>query len=175
MLLKLRALLRSSMRRAGLNNKVGLMTKIEVAAPGTNAPIWCVAANVRDSIPFSHGAVETRRGTRKFHAGAKVYLASAFWGTGAERVTVVGHYRGKGYITASIKTRYLTNWRAELVYSPTVFARLKEIPAWHSLQWDGSTESKARAEQMAEQFGTFSDELHRDRLAKRQSSQEEQD
>jgi hypothetical protein len=152
------------------------MTKIQVADTTTNAaPVWCVAANVRDSIPFGHDAVETRQGTRKFHAGAKVYLASTFWGTGAEQVTVVGHYRGKGYITASLKTRYLTNWRAELVYSPAVIARLKQIPVWNdSFKWDGGAESKALAEQTAERFRRFSDELHNQRVAKRQSSQKQQ-
>ena len=149
------------------------MTKIEVnGVSNDSVPIWCVAANVRDSIPFGHGAVETRQGTRKFHAGAKVYLASAFWGTGAEDVTVVGHYRGKGYITASLKTRYLTNWRAELVYSPAVIARLKQIPEWNRLKWNSSADSKTLAEQMAEDFNKFSATLHNERLAKRRSVQD---
>ncbi len=137
------------------------------------SPIWCVAANVSDEIPFGHNAAETHQGTNKFHAGAKVYLAGAFWGMGAEKITVIGHYRGKGYITASVRTRYLTNFRAELVYSPTVISRLKKIHIADSFKWDDSADSKARAERHAKGFNEFSDKLHNERLAKRQSSQED--
>lgn len=144
------------------------MTEQDKAETQQNqASIWCVGATVRMSIPFGEGAKQTRRGTNKFHGGAKVYLAGAFWGTGAERVTVVGHYRGKGYITASLQVRYLTNFRAELVYSPTVISRLTTIHISDSFKWDNSEKSKANAEQVAEQFTQFSDKLHTERLLKR--------
>jgi hypothetical protein len=138
------------------------------------APIWCVVANVRETIPTGPGAAEIRRGTRKFHADAKVYLGSAFWGTGAENVTVVGYYRGKMYITCSIQTRYLTNWHAELVYSPAVITRLLKLNAIYpgdSFRWDGSAESKARAEEAAKSFDGFSNAMHDERTVAHEASQ----
>lgn len=136
------------------------------------SPVWCVAANVRGEIPFGEGAVETRRGTRKFHGGAKVYLAGAYWGMGAMDVTVIGNYRGKGYITCSLKSHFLTNWRVELVYSPAVLSRIGRIRAADSFEWDAGPESKAKAEHFAEMFQKASDERHNERLAKRQASQD---
>ena len=129
----------------------------------SQSPVWCVAANVREEIPWGEGALETHRGTRKFHAGAKVYLADAYEGMGTDRITVTGHYRGKGYITCYLNTRFLTNWRVELAYSPAVMSRLPG--------WDGSAESKAEAEHFAELLQRASDERHNERLAKRQASQ----
>ena len=140
---------------------------------GKPTPVWCVVANVRMSIPYGKGYVETRRGTRKFHGGAKVYLAGAYWGTGAERVIVIGHYRGMGYITCSLDVETLTNWRAELVYSPTVLARLKTtVHAGDSFDWDDSEECKVRAEDRAKSFNRFSDLIFNKRLLKRRLSEE---
>src|SRR5258706_1406348 len=86
----------------------------------TITPIWGVAANVRKEIQHGPGGKEVRIGTRKFHGGAKVYLYDVFWGMGGLDCSVVGRYRGRhGYITTSLKTVFLTNWHAELIYSPT--------------------------------------------------------
>src|SRR5260221_14497790 len=91
-------------------------------------PVWAIVANVRDEIPQGEGYKETRRGTNHFHTGAKVFLAGANTNTPANDVVaiVVGHYRGKGYVTVALNAWKLTNWRAELIYSPTVIARLAE-------------------------------------------------
>jgi hypothetical protein len=44
-----------------------------------------------------------------------------------------------------ISSRHLTNWRAELCYSPKVMALLNE----RSSGWDGSPQSRKRAEDLA--------------------------
>jgi hypothetical protein len=88
-------------------------------------PIWGVVAKVVKERPYGPGGKESRRGTRKFNAGQKVYLWDVFWGMGGEDLTVIGRYRGKyGYITSSLRTAYLTDFRAELIYSPTIIRRI---------------------------------------------------
>jgi hypothetical protein len=144
----------------------------ETRADKNSSPVWCVAANVREDLLIHEENKEPRTSTKPFNAGAKVYLAGAFRGMGSNHVTVVGHFRGKGYVTSVVNTRYLTNWRAELIYSPTVIARLSAIPRWDSFKWDGSAESKVRAEQEAKRFDKFSNELNTEHAAKQQSSQE---
>ena len=90
-------------------------------------PVWCIAANIVRERPYGPGGKETRRGTKHFLPGAKVYIVDFFWGSGGESVTVVGHHRkSHRYITIVIRSQWLVNWRAELVYSPHV---IKEVLA----------------------------------------------
>jgi hypothetical protein len=113
-------------------------------------PIWCVVANIRKEIPYGPGGKETRRGTRKFHGGAKVYVVDAFWGMAGERVTVIGHYRGKQYITCVVRNLVLENLRVELVYSPAVIRQIIKKMGHYAL--DGSEKSKIEAEKFAEKL-----------------------
>src|SRR5688572_23335387 len=87
-------------------------------------PIWSVVANIRSEIPSGPGGKETRNGTRKFHGGAKVYIVRVFWGMGGDSVMIIGHYRGKRYISCVIRNLYLENLRVEMVYSPAVIKRI---------------------------------------------------
>lgn len=81
-----------------------------------------------------------RRGTKHFSPGAKVYCFPALWGDGYENVQVVGRHRGSHrYFKMIMSARYLTNWRADLVYSPHV---IREFEG----HWDGSEKSKELAE-----------------------------
>jgi hypothetical protein len=111
-------------------------------------PIWSVVANIRKEIPYGPGGKETRNGTRKFHGCAKVYVVDAYWGMGGENVTVIGHYRGKQYITCVVRTLYLENLRVELVYSPAVINRI--VKKRGDLALDDSEKSKEKAEKFAE-------------------------
>ena len=88
------------------------------------APIWGVAANILKERPYGPGGQIVKRGTRKFHGGAKVYMVGAFWGMGGEQIAVVGHFRGNGYVTSVIGVDTLENFRAEPIYSPAVINRI---------------------------------------------------
>jgi hypothetical protein len=88
-------------------------------------PLWGVAANIVEERLYGKGGLETKRGTRKFHGGAKVYMVGAFWGMGGEKVVVVGHFRGKNpYITSVIGAELVENFRPELIYSPMIIEKI---------------------------------------------------
>lgn len=94
----------------------------EARPPG----VWCIVANVRISRRVGPGGAELRSGTKHFAPGAKVYVIAAYWGRGAETVTVVGrHRKSHRYLTISLQSAYLTNWRVELIYSPTVLEQAR--------------------------------------------------
>ena len=117
----------------------------EEAPPGRQpGPVWCVVANVVAERPYGEGGKETRRGTKHFAPGARLYCLPPLWGDGYEKINVVGRHRGSHrYVTMVVRSRWLTNWRAALVHSPHVVAAL----AGH---WDGSERSKERAEALVE-------------------------
>jgi hypothetical protein len=99
-------------------------------------PVWCVVANVREETPGGEGDRETRRGSKHFQPGAKVYCFPPLWGDGYQNVKVVGRHRGSHrYVTMVIDSQYLTNWRVELVYGPYVTREMKGY-------WDGTRKSR---------------------------------
>lgn len=105
-------------------------------------PVWCVVANVREETPVGEGDREKQRGSKHFEPGAKVYCFRPLWGDGYENVKVVGRHRGSHrYVTMVIDSKYLINWRAELVYSPHVIGEMKGY-------WDGTRKSRKRAESL---------------------------
>jgi uncharacterized protein (TIGR02996 family) len=116
-------------------------------------PIWCVAANAVLERPYGPGGAETRRGTKHFTPGAKVYVFDFFWGMGGEQVTVIGRHRKAGrYITLSMCAAHLANWRAELVYAPAVIRRITESGGEFGHFPRGSEESMRRAEEIAAMY-----------------------
>lgn len=122
------------------------------AEGSSDAPVWCVAANVL--IERGHGprGVEKRRGTKHFAPGAKVYVYNFFWGTAGERVTVVGHHRkSRRFIRLTMPAKHLANWRAELVYSPYVAKQVREFGEFAALPAD-SVKARLRAEEIAESY-----------------------
>lgn len=84
-------------------------------------PVWCAVANVVIERQYGpHGSLR-RSGTKHFPSGAKVYALSFFWGDAGERVTVLGRHRGSHrYVTMTMRTDFLANWRTEQVYNPRV-------------------------------------------------------
>lgn len=125
------------------------------------APIWAVSAKIIEERPYGPGGRETRRGTGKFNANQKVYICGSFGGMGHITVTVVGRYRGKyKYITLSMSTRFLTRFRVEMVYSPTVIQHMSECRTPD----DGSDESRQRAERVAKLLTEVADELRAKKL-----------
>lgn len=112
-------------------------------------PAWCVAANVVMERAYGPGGAETRRGTRHFAPGAKVFVYAFFWGMAGESVTVMGrHRKSHRFIQLSMSAKHLANWRAELVYSPTVAKVIRENAEFGSLQ-AGSDRARLRAEEIA--------------------------
>src|SRR4051794_2181573 len=112
---------------AGLKAVVAMIFCKELDEGQKSSGIWCVAANVRDLAPYGPNSLEIRSGIKKFNSGAKVYVGGAAQGLRGGRVMVVGHFRGKRYVTSFVETRHLTNFRAELAYSPAVVAGLQKI------------------------------------------------
>ncbi|GEM_PF-6681080 len=126
-------------------------------------PIWAVSARVRDAYPFGPGGLEIRNGTKKFRGKQKVYYQYGYWGMGGQAIIVIGRYRGKyKYISCAIRSAVLTDFRPELVYSPTIIEQLhfrytdredrdaltdEEIKELNLM--DGSAESKEKAEALA--------------------------
>ena len=129
---------------------------------------WCIVANVAHERSYGPGGAETRRGTKHFAPGAKVYIVDFFWGMGAENVTVVGrHRKSHRYITLAIRSRWLVNWRVELVYSPYVVGEIIKHQAYKpdpaapekgvsSRWWTLLREGKRTAETIADKAAWFS-------------------
>jgi len=103
--------------------------------------VWCVVANVVETRLHGEGR-EIRSGTKHFSPGTKVYCFPPLWGDGYEKVKVIGRHRGsKKFATIVMASKWLTNWRVKMVYSPYIVSKLKEY-------WDNQEESKAKAEEL---------------------------
>ena len=88
-------------------------------------PAWCVTANIVQERPYGPGGLETRRGTKHFTAGAKVYCVLFFWDGPLTSVDVVGHHRGSHrFVRMVVQHEWLTNLEVQLVYSPYVISQL---------------------------------------------------
>ncbi|MDB5292742.1 MAG: hypothetical protein JWL69_3983 [Phycisphaerales bacterium] len=124
----------------------------EIAAKsvgGDNVPVWCVAANVVMEHSYGPGGAETRRGTKHFAPGAKVFVYDFYWGMGGERVSVIGrHRKSKRFIRLTMPSDRLANWRAELVYSPYVAKQIRESGEFGKFP-PGSEDARRRAEEIA--------------------------
>jgi hypothetical protein len=113
-------------------------------ADADSPAVWCVVANVAEEQHYGPGGSQVRHGTKHFAPGAKVYCLPAQWGDGYEAIKVIGHHRkSHRYIKIVMPSRYLTNWRADLVYSPHV---IREIDN----RWDGTAASRQQAEELAQ-------------------------
>lgn len=120
----------------GLTGSITIKSMTEPAKE-TPEPVWCIVANIVYERPYGPSGEETRSGTKHFAPGAKVYIVDFFWGMGGQDVTVVGrHRKSHRYITIVIRSQWLVNWRAELIYSPHVIREVitpeayKPYPTW---------------------------------------------
>ena len=106
-------------------------------------PVWCPVANMASERPYGPAGRETKRGTKHFAVGAKLYCFPSRWGAGDEKIQVIGRHRATHrYIIVVVRSSWLTNWRVELVYSPHLIREL-----WSA--WDGTPRAKEKAQQMA--------------------------
>ena len=88
---------------------------------------WCLVGNIRTQAPWGPGGEEIRSGTKHFSAGTKVYCMPAAWGDGYEKVIVFGKHRGAhGLVQMVVPSKVITHWRAQVVYSPSLLAKLEE-------------------------------------------------
>jgi hypothetical protein len=89
---------------------------------------WCLVGNIVEERPYGEGGKETKRGTKHFAPGAKVYCLTTEWGDlCCENLLAISRHRKSGrLITISIRTDWVTNWRAKLVYHTEVLRRIDE-------------------------------------------------
>jgi hypothetical protein len=100
------------------------------AEPGPDRPQpeprWCLVGNVVAERLYGEDG-ELRRGAKLFPGGTKVYYRSAYWGMGAESVTVLGlSRRPRRWITATVASQLIENWRAQLIHAPRVLQELQD-------------------------------------------------
>jgi hypothetical protein len=108
---------------------------------------WTAVANMVPERPYGPGGAETRRGTKHFAPGAKLYLIDWYAG-GCERIIVVGQHRSsKRFITLVIDVRLVENLRAKVCYQPAVIAKIKE----HFAQSYAPTRIQYLTQEFAEQ------------------------
>ncbi|MFO1045885.1 MAG: hypothetical protein U0941_29230 [Planctomycetaceae bacterium] len=98
----------------------------DAAIENSQSSQWCLVGNIVDIHEFGEQH-EVRHGTKHFASGTKVYCLPAQWGDGYERITVIGRHRGsKQFNTMIIRSAWVTNWRAKVVYHPEVLRRLNQ-------------------------------------------------
>lgn len=79
--------------------------------------------------PYGPGGAETRRGTKHFAPGAKVYIIDWCPGT-RERIIVVGQHRStKRFVTLIISAKLVENLRPKVCYHPGVIIKISEYYA----------------------------------------------
>ena len=107
--------------------------------------IWCVVANVVAEHPVGENK-EIRRGMKHFSAGTKVYCYPPLWGDGYENIKVIGRHRGSRKLVEMVMpSKWLTNWRVKVVYSPFVVGRMRG-------EWDSSRESRDKADSIVKEM-----------------------
>lgn len=80
---------------------------------------------------------------------------SDFWGMGGERVTVIGRHRGSHrYVTMTIASKWLTNHRSTLVYSPHIIRLIKDLGEYPKSE-PGGEAAKSFAEQSSAFWMSF--------------------
>lgn len=124
-------------------------------------PVWGIVANIIQQRPYGPEGKELRSGTKHFAPGAKVTLLNFYWGMGLEiPIVVARHRRSHRYITFILRTNWLLNWRAELIYSPFVIDQMLKNPWGTHLgpfpketpypEWIRTQEAKRESEQLIE-------------------------
>lgn len=109
---------------------------------------WCLVGNIVSEHPYGEGGKDTKRGTKHFAPGTKVYCFPAQWGDGYENILVIGRHRGSHqFKTMIVRSAWVTNWRAKLVYNPEVLRRIQVAVRGDNRKWRAATwESKKDVE-----------------------------
>ena len=86
---------------------------------------WCLVGNITEARQFGPGGLEQRSGTMHFSPKTKVFCLPAQWGDGYEKIVAIGRHRGSNALSKIvIRSEWVTNWRAKVVYHPAVLALL---------------------------------------------------
>jgi hypothetical protein len=102
---------------------------------------WALVGNIVDQHSYGEEH-ETRRGTKQFAPGAKVYLAPGQWGDGYEKVFVIGKPRHqRGLIKIIMPQRYIENFRLQKVFDPKVLELMREDRKGYGYCWWGNTDA----------------------------------
>ena len=98
----------------------------ESPEPDGSESTWCLIGNIVAERPFGPGGVQTKRGTKHFAPGTKVYCLPPQWGDGFRQIRVLGKHRGQkgGLEEMVVSAAWVTDWRAKVVYSPDTVRRL---------------------------------------------------
>ena len=97
-----------------------------VAKRDSDGTQWCLVGNIVEQRGYEE-LRESRPGTKHFSPGTKVYCLPAQWGDGYENIVVIGHHRGsKNLVRMVIRSDWVTNWRAQVVYKPAVLKKLSQ-------------------------------------------------
>lgn len=96
---------------------------------------WTAVANIVRERPYGPGGAETRRGTKHFAPGAKVYIIDWYAG-GCARIVAVGQHRSsKRMAKLVIDVNSVENLRAKVCYAPAVIAKIEEHYSPTRLLW----------------------------------------
>ena len=107
---------------------------------------WCLVGNIVQEHEFGESK-EIRRGSKHFTPGTKVYCLPPQWGDGYDKVVAVGIARGsRRWITVVMSSDLITNWRAQVIYEPTVRRRLREGFKGFNYQWTSRKEVESCVE-----------------------------
>ena len=91
---------------------------------------WAVCANISDHIRGGTDPDRFYQGTKMFSPGTKVYLGSAYWGMGGERIHVLGLRRiSRDFVNCVVHIGTLQNIRVSPIYSASTFKKLERLQA----------------------------------------------
>jgi hypothetical protein len=101
---------------------------LSTETPGQAPSLWCLVGNIVEDRPYGEGGLRTRRGTKHFAPGAKVYCLPTEWGDlCCENLMAIGRHRKSGrLVSLVVRKDWVTNWRAKVVYHPKVLCRIEE-------------------------------------------------
>src|SRR2546430_15091317 len=86
---------------------------------------WCLVGNIIEERSYGEGGNEIHRGTKHFSPGTKAYCLPAQWGDGYDQIIVIGrHRKSKQLKTMIISSRWVSNWRAKVLYNPEILRRI---------------------------------------------------
>jgi len=89
-------------------------------------PIWTCVVNIPEELPYGPEGKETKKGTKHFSPGTKLYIIDVYGGM-CETVTVIGLKRkpNRKLIKIDLKVNKVENPRLKLCYNPDVISLIK--------------------------------------------------
>jgi len=91
-----------------------------------DSSVLCVVANIRQTVAFGPGGVESRAGHRRFSPGTKVYVLAPSWDwTSGTFECVALRRRSRRFVRQVLDRRFLENWRVSREYSPSVLKHIR--------------------------------------------------